>query len=72
MEEKNQFKDLDKIAPVILLTDIVLAGGIWFFRETFFTPETQWVAAPIAVFLMIGALIAYFVLQSLANKNNRR
>lgn len=59
---------LNKIAPLLLLTDICLAGALWFFREHIFGPDSQWIAAPVAIALMLGALVAYFLLQSIANK----
>lgn len=72
MTEQKNLEQLNKIAPLVLLSDIVIAGGLWFFRESLLPPETQWVAAPVAIILMLGALIAYFVLQSIGAKANRK
>ncbi|MCD8497731.1 MAG: hypothetical protein LRZ85_06375 [Alphaproteobacteria bacterium] len=68
----KNLETLNKIAPVILLADISAAGGIWYFREEILPDDMLWVAAPVAIALMFGALAAYFVLQSIGNKANRK
>jgi hypothetical protein len=72
MTDAQNLEQLNKITPVILLTDILIAGGLWFFRERIFPGDMLWVAAPLAIALMLGALAAYFVLQTLGNKANRK
>jgi len=67
-DQQKNLDTLNKIAPLLLLTDISIAGGLWFFRENIFGAESMWMAAPIAIALMLGALMAYFLLQSIANK----
>lgn len=72
MTNKLDFERLNKIAPFALLADIVTAGGLWYFRESIFPADMHWIAAPLAVVLMLGALIGYFILQSLADKAARK
>lgn len=72
MTDKRNLEQLNKIAPLVLLSDILIAGGIWFFREHIFTADMHWVAAPVAIIMMLGALIGYFILQSLADKAARK
>ncbi len=68
----NNLEQLNKIAPLVLLADILTAGGLWYFRESIFPADALWIAAPLAVMLMLGALIGYFILQSLADKAARK
>lgn len=68
MSDRENLETLRKISPFLLMTDILLAGGLWYFRDYIFPESLLWLAAPLAVALMLGALAAYFILQNITNK----
>lgn len=72
MADQKSLETINRIAPLLLLTDVIVAGGIWFMREDIFPEDMLWIAGPVAIALMTGALAVYFVLQSIGNKANRK
>lgn len=68
MSERENLTKLQRLSPLLLLADIMLAGALWYFRAYIFPESLMWLAAPLAVALMLASLAGYFFLQSITHK----
>jgi hypothetical protein len=60
---------LGKLAPIVLVGDLVLAGLIWFFRGSIFEqPQADYLGTMIAVALIAAGVFSYFILKAMEKR----
>jgi nitrate reductase gamma subunit len=59
---------LARIAPIVLLVDVILAAIIWFMKEDIFHEKADYLGNMIAGALIIAGVFSFVILRLMAHK----
>lgn len=66
---KQARRKIGRLAPLVLIFDIVLALAIWVFRGSIFEePQADYLGTMIAVCLMVAGVFSYFILKAMEKR----
>lgn len=66
---KQARRKIGRLAPIVLVFDIVLAVLIWLFRGSIFNePQADYLGTMIAVALMAAGVFSYFILKAMEKR----
>jgi hypothetical protein len=56
------------VGPMVLLTDVIAAAAIWFFREDLLGPDMDTIAAALGIFFIMGGMVGFMIFKNLSRK----
>ena len=66
---KGARRKIGRLAPIVLVFDIILAVLIWLFRGSIFNePQADYLGTMIAVALMVAGVFSYFILKAMEKR----